>query len=360
MRILFLIRSLGTGGAERAATALANAMSDKGHDVGLLVLTRENTVYDIHKDVTVRCIDDNAAADKRAIPLSVVQRAVRIRKILRETEPQILVGMSHTMSFYAAICGRGLPVRTVGTERANPYVYGNTAATRLMRRYASAHCDGFVCQTKKAAEYFPKSVQKRIAIIPNGLFNPLIENISVPNEREKTITAMGRLDQNKAYDVLLRAFAHVHKAEPEYRLTIFGEGPMRKALSEQAESLGVSDHFSLPGNDPDALKTIAKSGVFVLSSRSEGMPNALMEAMAVGVPCVSTRCEIGPQELIRDGENGLLVPVDDPDAIANAVLEILRHRTISEALSRNAYTIRRTHALDRIVDRWIRYFDTIL
>lgn len=360
MRIAFLIRSLGSGGAERAAVSLAGCMARKGHDVLLCVLTNEKAFYTVDPAVTTVCIDTQSDGRGTIAPTDFLRRVAALRRMLRLQKPQILVGMSHTMSVYAVVAARALPVRTVGTERANPFVYSATPLHTALRKWAAVRCDGFVCQTQKALSFFPPSVRKKAKIIPNGLFNPLIENISVPNEREKTITAMGRLDRNKGFDLLLHAFRTIHDRAPEYTLTIFGEGELRNELTALAAKLDVASAVSLPGNDPNALYTIAKSSAFVLSSRSEGMPNALMEAMAVGVPCVATRCDMGPEELIEDGVNGLLVPVEDPDAISQAVLKIIRYRNISESLSACSLRIRNTHSLDFVAGCWLDYFGTLL
>ena len=360
MRIAFLIRSLGSGGAERAAVSLSNCMSRKGHDVMLCVLTNEKPFYAVDPAVHVKTVDINSSVTDVMSAAGFPRRIAGIRRILRNWKPDVLVGMSHTMTVYAVICSAGLHVRTVGTERANPFIYDASKLHTYLRKWAASRCDGFVCQTQSALSFFPKSVQKKAAVIPNGLFNPLIETVSVPNERMKTITAMGRLDRNKGFDVLLRAFRRVLKDAPDYTLKIYGEGELRGELTSLADNLGIADRFSLPGNDPNAIIEIAKSSVFVLSSRSEGMPNALMEAMAVGVPCVSTTCEMGPKELIRDGISGILVPVDDPDAIADAVLKLIRYRSIADGISKQALSIRTTHALGAITDLWLEYFGTLL
>ena len=125
-------------------------------------------------------------------------------------------------------------------------------------------------------------------------------------------------------------------------------------------SLNLSDCVSFPGVEEKAVLQIARSAVFVLSSRSEGMPNALIEAMAAGVPCVSTECDMGPKELIKDGQNGLLVPVDDAEAMAQAICRILRDRSFSDSLSVNALQIRNTHSIEKITQLWLDYFGTLI
>ena len=362
MHIAFLIRSLATGGAERAATALASEMARTGNCVSILCLTGTDSFYPMESSVNVRYLNMDWIEQESGVKriAALLRRARRVRKAVRETKPDILVGMSWMMSVYAVFCTAGSATVSIGTERSNPFVLNDSRTNAMLRRFAARRCDGFICQTARAKSYFPKSAQKKIAVIPNAIFNPEIKNLSVPKDREKQITALGRLDWNKGFDVLLRAFALVHAELPRYTLCIFGDGELRNDLQALAETLQVADSVRFPGTDPQAVRTIAASSVFVLSSRSEGMPNALMEAMAAGVPCVSTRCDMGPEELITDGVNGLLVPTDDPHAMAQAILRILKNPALGAALSCGARSLRDTHALEQITKQWLAYFNTLL
>ena len=360
MHIAFLILNLGSGGAERSVSALSSRMAECGHTVTVLALTGTESFYAFSDAVNVRYLNMPELPRGRQRAFAVLRRAKALRKAVKTLHPDILVGMSHIMSAYAVFCTVGTSVRAVGTERANPFLlYANPAMT-LLRRTAAFFCDGFVCQTKKARSFFPKSVQKKAAVIPNAVFNPTVFETTVPAVRQKNITALGRLDHNKGFDLLLRAFSVVHQAFPDYTLTIFGEGEKRGELLELAEELHIGQAVRLPGVSRDAIHTIAESSAFVLSSRSEGMPNALLEAMAAGVPCVASRCDMGPEELIEDGVNGLLVPVENADAITDALCRILHSPELSASLSTNALHIRTTHGIAEITDRWLAYFGTVI
>ena len=361
MHIAFLIRCLSPGGAERAATALANQMTRCGHKVTILCLTGTDCFYETDPEINIRYLNSDPAELTAGIRrlTDLLQRSRTIRKAVREIGPDVLVGMSWMMSVYAVFSTCGTPVASIGTERSNPFILNKSRVNSFLRQFAAKHCDGFVCQTEKARSFFSSAAQRKIRIIPNGIFNPEVFNTPVPYEREKIITALGRLDDNKGYDVLIRAFALVRARRPDYTLCIFGDGEKRDDLLSLAASLGVADAVRLPGTDKSAIRKIAASSVFVLSPRSEGMPNALIEAMAVGVPCVSTRCDMGPEELIRDGVNGLLVPVDDPDSMAKAILRVLDDPQLQTDLSHAAVAIRSTHAVEPVTDRWLRLFDEV-
>ena len=361
MKVAILIRTLDAGGAERAASALANAFSRAGHAVTILCLTGSGSFYTIDNDVRVRYLSKNEAdKNRRANPTVLLARARALRQYVRTEKPDVLVCMSWYTSLYGIVCTTGVSTLCIGSERANPYVQDANRITTFLRRFTAARCDGFVCQTVRARSFYSRAAQKKIAVIPNAVFNPLVYETSVPNIRDKVIAGCGRLDHNKGFDVLLDAFAIVHAAYPQYALRIFGEGESRGELTAQAQRLHLSSCVDLPGSDPRAILSVAHASVFVLSSRSEGMPNALIEAMAAGVPCVATRCDMGPEELIEDGVNGLLVPVDDPQATAQAILRILADAELSDSLSRNALQMRTTNDLSAIAARWIDYFTLLL
>lgn len=361
MKIALLIRTADAGGAERAATTLANEFARTGNTVTLLCLTGSSSFYPTDPTVIVRYLNKDAAGGrKRAKPAVLLRRARALRTFLRLEKPDVLVCMSWSTTLYGIACCKSVSTICIGTERANPFVLDRNRVTTFLRRFSAKKCAGFVCQTERAKTFYPAAAQAKIAVIPNGVFNPLVYETSVPNERDRVITACGRLDRNKGFDVLLDAFARVHAQEPDCTLRIFGEGESRAELTAQAERLHLSQSVKLCGADPGAIRPIARSSVFVLSSRSEGMPNALIEAMAAGVPCVATRCDMGPAELIEDGVNGLLVPVDDADAMAQAILRILRDGQLSETLSRNALRMRQTHDPSAVADLWLRYFEKCL
>jgi glycosyltransferase involved in cell wall biosynthesis len=142
-------------------------------------------------------------------------------------------------------------------------------------------------------------------------------------------------------------------------MIIFGEGELRKELEEQISSLGLEERIFLPGTDPQSVKVVNKAAVFVLSSDLEGMPNVLMEAMAMGVPCVSTRCDMGPEELIENGKNGILVDVGSTQQIADSILEIINNPELSDELSTNARELLKTHSIDSISQKWLEFLNKI-
>ena len=170
---------------------------------------------------------------------------------------------------------------------------------------------------------------------------------------------MGRLIDRKGFECLIKAFAEIEKKFPDYSLIIFGEGPERGKLENVIKELNLSERVSLPGIKKKAIEDIAKSSVFVLSSEYEGMPNALIEAMASGVPCISTDCPMGPSELINSGENGFLVPVNDYRSMAELIEKVLLDKELSKKLSNNAVKINQKLSQDIIFEQFMVYLNDV-
>ena len=200
-------------------------------------------------------------------------------------------------------------------------------------------------------------------MIHNGLFSEDIpeEGTAFADRDHKAICAVGRLDNDqKAYDVMFKAFALFHEKHPEHVLNIFGRGVDEPALRQLIAQLGLEDRIILHGNRPHVIQEIKDMGMFVMTSRYEGMPNALIEAMACGLPCVCTDCDFGPAELIRDGESGLLVPVYDVAAIAAAMERIADEPALAGRLSRGALEIRQTHGREKICGQYRDYILSVI
>ena len=171
--------------------------------------------------------------------------------------------------------------------------------------------------------------------------------------RNKQIVSSGRLTEQKNHALLIKAFAGITAKYPAYKLVIYGDGPLRKDLELLASNLGIADKVSFPGYTTEIRKKIERSSLFVLSSDFEGMPNALMEAMALGVPCISTDCKGGGARfLIKNGTNGLLTPIGDVEALQTAMEKILSDQFFADNLSHNAHKLCETHSPEKIYAEW--------
>jgi len=194
----------------------------------------------------------------------------------------------------------------------------------------------------------------RVLVVPNGVPDPLEERHGQPPARDggQRIGSVGRLSIEKGMDVLVRAFALVAREVPHSELVIVGDGAEREALEALTKELSLTDHVQFLGQRADVWDQLARLDVFVLPSRSEGMPMALLEAMATALPVVSTAVGGIPEALV-DGRNGLLVPAEDPKALAVAIVRVLGDRSLAERLGQAARsTFEQRYELSRMVEAY--------
>ena len=358
MKIVFVYGNMQRGGAQRVISCLAAYCAQMGDEVTILTLDGGGSDYEL--DPGIRVLGLNVAGDS-ANKLDSVRRFLATERKLwawmKAEKPDVVLAFSSklTMQLLLARAHDG-PV-LICSERANPAFRAESAATRLERRVLKK-ADGFIFQTQRVSRLFPEQLQKIGTVIHNGLFSPDIPKTvtAFAQRRQKEICAVGRLDNDqKAYDVMLDAFALFRETHPEHVLHIYGSGGSEAAIQAQAAALGLTDSVIFHGNHPHVIGEIKDMGMFVMTSRFEGMPNALIEAMACGLPCVCTDCDFGPAELIRDVENGLLVPVDDVTAIAAAMGRIADEPALAERLSQGALEIRQTHGRETICGQYRDY-----
>ncbi len=362
MKIGFLINDLNSGGAERATVSLSNSFCEKGHEVEIITFCGRESFYPLNENVSISCAGfdeiEHTASVKRF--LGSIKRMFRLRSFVKSRKLDVLIGMSFSMTWYAVFATILTSTKSIGTERNNPYKYRASRLNTFLRRFFYKLCSGYVFQTEKSSEFFTDELRERDIIIPNAIFNEMIYGLEPPEQREKVICAVGRLTEQKRFDLLIDAFKRIADRFPDYSLVIFGEGELRSELEAQRDRVGLTDRIYLPGANPEAVKLVNRTGVFVLSSDMEGMPNALMEAMAMGVPCISTRCEMGPEELIENGENGLLVEVGSSEQIAAAIFKYITDTDFAEKVSANGRKMLKTHSVDAIGGQWLEFIEKII
>ncbi len=361
-RILWAVSSLSAGGAERMISELANAFSDRGHAVGVLTLSAPGSDhYRLHEGVERIALD--VIWDSRSLWQSVVgnlRRSRMIRNAIRRFEPDAVVSFIEqtNVRVLAGLVGSGIPV--IVSERIDPRRHQVGRAWNLARRILYPFASWVVVQTEAVAGWAREFVSNHcICVIPNFV-RALPEPPPFGARDRKQILAVGRLDRQKGFDLLLHAFARSGLAQEGVRLTILGEGPERQALETLACELGLAEHLELPGVVPNPEQWMAQAAVFVLPSRYEGFPNALLEAMAMGCPVIAADCDSGPREIIRHGENGWLVPVEDVAALAQAMRQLFEDAALRARLGNAAVAVRQRYAKEVIVARWEKLIEEVL
>ena len=354
-RILFITNSLNFGGAAKMLAFVASSLAERGH--GVYIANLNTTGYKteftqtIHKDITVF---DVAAKGK----LGIIKELIGIGK---QHKIDVMVGFTGFPGFYARIAGMKLRIPSIMSERGDP---SRTTPKTLKARLVLSVINGSrgcVFQTEGAREFYSKGLQKRSAVIPN----PIFVQGEVPQvafeEREKTVVSVGRLDnEQKRYDVMLDAFKIFSEKHPEYTLKLYGRGGDEDQIKAWATERGLDERVKFMGLTKQPMQDTCRDGMFLITSDYEGISNSLLEAMAVGLPCVSTdHTPGGARLLITDHENGLLAPVEDAAALARAMCELADDPELAKRCGDAAKDVLVRFAPERIIDMWESYIEKI-
>ncbi len=355
--ITLLIADLGPGGAQRVLTWLANRWSASGRVVELWTLDdgRAPPHHPLDDRVRLRSLGlARASSGTLDAALAIARRIGALRTALATGRPDPVVSFVDTTNVVAAIAAAAAGRPIVVSERIDPHEHRIGRAWTAVRPWAYRLADRIVVQTDRARAYFGPALAARTVRIPN----PVPARATTIAPGGDGVVAMGRLDRQKGFDLLLEAFARAAASRPGIRLTIWGEGPERPALEALRDRLGLRDAVRLPGVTRDPEGAIREADAFVLSSRYEGFPNVLCEALAAGVPAIAFDCPAGPSEILDGGRAGVLVPAGDVDALAAAVGRVLDDPELRAAVTRRGLDAVRRYdpeavgrAWDAVVDR---------
>lgn len=353
MRILCYINTLGRGGAERVLANLATCFAKDNNEVIFV------TSYPVDKEYFLDGKVKRLSLEKDEIVQSRIKRNIsrisRLREICKKEKPDILISFMEEPNFRAIIATRGLPVKTLVSVRNDPNKEYAGKVGAFVGKVLLPMADGCVFQTTEAKKWFPKKLQSKSRIIYNAVKEDFYHIDRKPNKGE--IITCGRLSEQKNHAMLISAFADVVKQYPYATLKIYGDGILKNDLQKQIDSMGLQGKVFLMGATSTVEKVLETADLFVLSSDYEGMPNALMEAMAAGVPCVSTDCPCGgPRELFGDDIKRKLVPCGDAKQMANKICESLKNRESGIAERKSADLFRPEH----INALWKSYLQVIV
>lgn len=343
MEIVFVTSALHGGGAERVIVSLANYFSGQGDTVTVLMTAGSEVAYEVAPEVRV-CSIGRASRGNVWIQ---IQRLMHMRRFFKTHRDSKIIAFSTTMNLYTILASLGLGNDVIVSERNDPARCRYKLFRNLVYRFGKR----FVFQTEEARMCFPPHIRNKGVVIPNPLREGLPDVWS--GERERKIAVVGRLEPQKNHAMLIRAFAGFVKKFPEYELCIFGKGGLEQELKHMAKDLGIGEKVSFPGFRKNVLEIIRSYRMFVLSSDYEGIPNSLMEAMALGIPCISTDCPIGGPELcIKDGENGILIPVGAYRELQTAMEKIAGNERLAKELGKNAEEIRKRFSVEEVGQAW--------
>lgn len=393
-KILFVMPVMKGGGAERVASLLTNELYDRGYQTQfLLTSTKADDVKktDIKEEIPLLLLQEQLPemsklsklklkilksysslfsriyeAFDKSVPahfayysfVSQYKREIdALREIIKKDPSMTVISFLQPSIPIVILASRGLPNKIIISERGNP--------KRLMeKRYGRKFIEKYykninkaVFQTDEAKSVYPKSVSEKGVVI----FNPIKDDLPRPyfGKRNKYITTFCRISKQKNLPVMIEAFSKVHAEHPEFILRIVGDAPNREdkqeleLVKEQINKLRIVDSVKFEPFMENVHEAIIKDAMYVSSSDYEGISNAMLEAMAIGMPVVCTDCPIGgAKATITDGENGLLVPIKNPDELYKAIKRVIEEDGLAERLSQNAAKLREKLSLDKITDKW--------
>lgn len=319
------------------------------------MLSRNLCVYPLSEKIHIECLncDDDAVLPYiKRYPL----RLKKIRNAVKKLSPDVVISfMSETnIDVCFALFGMSIPI--IVSERNDPKIDPQSKIKQIMRKIAYIKPKGFVFQTPDAQAYFSKKIQKKSKVVLNPLTGTLPDPFK--DEREKRIVAVGRLNKQKNFPMLIDAFSEFVKNHPEYVLEIYGEGVLGEQLKKYIDRKNLTDKVILKGFCKDVHEKILSAEMFVMSSDFEGMPNALLEALAIGLPCISTDCPCGgPRMLIKSYENGILVPIKDSEKMLEAMEFMVNNPDKAREMSINAVNVRKRADVDTITKEWLEFVD---
>lgn len=351
-KILFYINAIHEGGAERVMVNLAGQFAEVGYETVLLTSYRDTWEYPLSDRVKRLTMEEEEIKQSRI--MRNLSRILKLRKVCIEEKPDVIVSFMAEPNFRAVCATVGLPVKTIISVRNDPNKEYAGKIFRFVGKVLLPMADGCVFQTEDAKDWFSQRLKEKSRVIYNAVKKDFYECVRTPIPGR--IVTCGRLNPQKNHAMLIDAFSQIAAQYPEAQLCIYGEGDLRNTLQNQIDSLGLQDRVTLMGQTSNVLDVLQHAAVFVLSSDYEGMPNALMEALAVGVPSVSTDCPCGgPRTLINCDQNGVLVPVGDAAATAQALKNLLADKEYAERIGMNAREKAQDYYPTRVFQQWHDY-----
>lgn len=360
MRILFFVGAMNAGGAERVAATLVNAWAAQGHQVMFVAthLQARQSFYPIDRAVHTHWLGKHLPR----LPLPrIVRKWWAIRKLVKQQRPDVVVSFLTNVNVTVLACTCGLKVPVIVSERTNPlHSQSAGAALKRLRRWLYPYAQAVVAQTEDSRQALQRLIPRlrptQLAVLPNPLPDAVLEvtrSQPVTHTVAPHVVALGRLASPKGFDQLIRVFAMVAASRPEWSLHIYGDGPLKGSLQQQVDQTGLATRIHLKGRTDQPWQALGKAQVFALSSLYEGFPNVLLEAMAMGLPCVTVDCPSGPRDMSDQGRYARLVPSKDDEAFAQALAELMDDAALRGALGqRAAQWVVQRYRSEAVVAQW--------
>ncbi len=355
--LLFYINAIHDGGAERVILQLAKHFANNGYKSVLVTSFVDDNEYPVPENVLRITLEEKN--DKKSFVSRNISRIVKLRRICKEVRPLGVISFMGEPNIRIILATIGLHLKRIVSIRNDPRKEYPGFIGKFLAYHLVAKADGGVFQTEEAKEWFPLRFQNKSTVIMNDVDSIFFETDRIPGG--KIVVNMGRLCDQKNQALLINAFAKAVEKHPDYCLRIYGIGPLKEQLEEQISSKKITDKIELMGLTNDAPNVLAHADIFVLSSNYEGMPNALLEALAIGVPSISTDCPCGgPKTIIKNKENGILIPVNDERALEESLCILMDNPIYANNLGNQAREDAKNYRPEIVFEKWKSYIEQVI
>lgn len=349
-KVVFFTGAMARGGAERVISIISNHLAKKGWNVTIILLLKNiANGYELDKSIKIVSLE---LENNRFRLAQILHDVVEIRKFLKREKPDVVVSFMRASNVISWLACKGRKVRYIASERNDPIKAKMGYLPEKVLQSAYENAEKVIFQTERARSCFNEKIQKNGVIIGN----PVSVVCEADKEKKKKFVAVGRLMPQKNHKILIDAFSDVVKLHPDYTLEIYGDGTLHKTLEKQISELNLDKNVFLKGNVSNVHECIKDAGAFVLSSDFEGTSNALLEAMLMGHVCISTDCA-GSDEIIKDGENGFLIPVGDKEKLVKAILKVIEDKENLQDMGEKAKESVQRFKKENIIDKWMKVIE---
>ena len=352
--IAFVIPSLSSGGAERVVSTLGNELV-KDFNVVIINFDKNKPFYQLDDRIKLRYCSAKIEPSKNIWESLKLNYGLykRISAIFKIENVDLGIGFMTTANVITILAAKANNIPVIISERIDPVHAKTPLAWKHIKKWVYPKTDYLIIQTEQIKKFFvTKMSQAKLVILPNPLSNELSPNNSGSSQRKNIILNVGRLSDQKGQDILIKAFSNLNPSQ--WELVIVGEGPNREAYQKLISGFGMEEKISLVGLSQNISEYYNSAKIFAFTSHFEGFPNALIEAMFMGLACISTDCPTGPSELISNGENGFLIDVNDEKTLAEKLSILMKDPKLIESYSNAAQKSVQKFKAENVSKEWKR------
>lgn len=351
MRMFITCGNLHAGGAERVISILANKFTISGICIELFTWYKTDAFYHFDERIVIHQIPIESRHK------DFLGQMRWFRKEVQNKRPEAVLSFLAPFNILTVFSLIGVKIPVLVAERNDPNFVSpkHNGFWKIIRNVAYSLADGVLVQTVVNKSHFPKYIQRKATIIYNPVtFSKEKIGLALVSPKRKYIVSVTRLEKQKNVPMLIDAFAKFYMTHPEYSLIIYGEGNERENLEQKIKLMNLQGKVFLPGRKQNVHELIVDANIFAMASNFEGMSNSLIEAMCLGLPCISTKVS-GAIDLIKSNENGILVDIGNPDQLAEALTELADNDNLRQELGQNAIKLYDKLRVDIIAQQWLNY-----